>query len=336
MKNAETLKELLSETRKIVIVTHPRPDGDAMGSSLGLASYLNKKGHDVTVVYPTEYPDFFKWMTGSRQALIYTHKKDQSITAMKEAEVIFCLDFNTLSRVAPLTKTLEKCTGRMVLIDHHLQPDTFEFMLHDVKASSTCELIYDFIEIMEEEEPVISKGIAYCLYTGLVTDTGNFQNANTTVKAFKLAAKLLEAGVDVDSIRNKVFSNFKLKRLRFIGNALLNRMQLIRNLDLAYITVTKEDVRTYDLDAGDTEGLVNYPLTIRGVKVAVLLKEHGDVIKLSIRSKGDISVNDFARKYFSGGGHKNAAGGRSEKTLDQTVIELVNHWKKEYSSLASV
>jgi len=337
MKNAETLKNLLSTPKRIAIVTHPRPDGDAMGSSLALSSYLKSKGHNVTVLYPTEFPDFFKWMIGSRDALIYNHHKDQSIKAMKEAEIIFCLDFNMLSRVAPLTKTLEKCTAQMVLIDHHLQPDTFEFMLHDVKASSTCELVYDFMELMEEKEPSLKKGIAYCLYTGLVTDTGNFQNANTTVKAFELAAKLLKAGVDVDSIRDKVFSNFKEKRIRFIGNALLNRMQVIRNLQMAYITVTKEDVRTYDLDAGDTEGLVNYPLTIRGVKVAVLLKEHGDVVKLSIRSKGDISVNDFARKYFSGGGHKNAAGGRSEKSLDQTVIELVNNWKKEYSqNLTSV
>lgn len=330
MKNLNELKELLSSPSKVVIVTHPRPDGDAMGSSLGLAGYLKKAGHEVTVVLPTEFPEYFNWMRGSRKALIYKTDREACDAAIAEASVIFCLDFNLLNRVAPVDKPIENSSAKIVLIDHHLEPDTFEFMLHNVKASSTCELVYDFMEMLEGREPELDSAIAHCLYTGLVTDTGNFQNNNTTARAFELAARLLRAGVDVDFIRDKVFSNFKLKRLRFIGNALLNRMTVLDKWHLAYVTVTKDDVRKYDLDAGDTEGLVNYPLTVRGVKVAVLLKDHGNMIKLSFRSKGDISVNDFARKYFEGGGHRNAAGGRSDKSLEQTIIELVNLWKKEY------
>jgi phosphoesterase RecJ-like protein len=331
MKHIGKIRELLGVPRRIVIVTHPRPDGDAMGSSLGLHNYLSKKGHHSTVILPTEFPDYFKWMKNSRDALIYTRKKEQCKAAMAGAEIVFCLDFNSLPRIAPVDKLFDGITAPVVLIDHHLGPDEFEYMLHSVEASSTCELVYEFLLMLEGEQLKIDRDVAQCLYTGLLTDTGNFQNNNTTIRSFELAAQLLKAGVDINYIREKVFSNFKEKRIRFIGNALVNRMVVMRDLKTAYITVTKEDVRKYDLDAGDTEGLVNYPLTIRGIKVAALVKEHGDVIKLSFRSKGNISVNDFARKYFSGGGHKNAAGGRSEKSLQATLIELVNYWKKEYS-----
>lgn len=331
MNNIADLQEFLSTPRKIVIVTHPRPDGDAMGSSLALHNYLLKAGHRSTVVLPTEFPDYFKWMRNSRDALIYTFKKDQCTKAAAEAEIVFCLDFNSLPRLAPADKIFSGLNVPFVLIDHHLEPDSFDYMFHTVEASSTCELVYDFLMQLEGAAPKIDRHMAHCLYTGLLTDTGNFQNNNTTIRSFELAAILLRAGVDIDYIREKVFSNFKEKRVRFIGNALVNRMVVMRDLKAAYITVTKEDVRKYDLDAGDTEGLVNYPLTIRGIKVAALVKEHGDMIKLSFRSKGDVSVNEFARKYFSGGGHKNAAGGRSDKSLQATLIELVNHWKKEYS-----
>lgn len=334
MEGIEALKEFLSESRKIVIVTHPRPDGDAMGSSLALNRYLEKKGHQSLVILPTEYPDYFKWMAGSKDALIYPFRKDQCITAIETCDIIFCLDFNTLSRVAPVNKYISKRKEEsdipIVLIDHHLQPDTFDYMLHRVKASSTCELIYEFYELMEGSDYKADKKMAECLFTGLVTDTGSFQNNNTTAEAFDLAAKLMRCSIDANSIRDKVFCNFKEKRVRFIGNALVDRMKVIRPMKMAYMWVTKEDVRTYDLDAGDTEGLVNYPLTIRGIQAAVLLKEHGDIIKISFRSKGDLSVNEFARKHFSGGGHKNAAGGRSDKSLDATITEMLLHWKKEF------
>ncbi len=331
MENIEALKNLLNTPRKIVIVTHPRPDGDAMGSSLGLYNYLRSKGHFPTVIFPNEYPDYFRWMKGARKALLYNRQKAEADKVMNAAEIVFCLDFNTLKRIDPIHNVLEPLTVPFVLIDHHLEPDQFDYMLHSTKASSTCELIADFIEMMEGEWPKLNKDIVHCLYTGILTDTGNFQNGATTMRSFDLAAKFMKLGLDLEFIRESVFNNFKEKRIRFLGNALLNRLVVIKSLGIAYISVTKEDVRTYDLDAGDTEGLVNYPLTIRGVKVAVLMKEHGNIIKLSFRSKGDISVNDFARKYFHGGGHKNAAGGRSSKSLQQTIIEITNLWKKEYS-----
>ena len=329
MKNIESLRALLSSPKKITIVTHPRPDGDAMGSSLGLYNFLEIRGHQVSVILPTEYPDYFKWMKGNNQAFVYTHQMDKANEAIRSSELVFCLDFNNLNRIEPLDKVFKELEVPFVLIDHHLQPDTFDYMLHSTGASSSCELVYDLFELLEGEEVKITKDIANCLYTGIVTDTGNFQNSATSVRSFQLAAKFMSEGVKLEFIREKVFNNFREKRLRFLGNALSNRMVVLHPLKAAYITVTKEDVRRYDLDAGDTEGLVNYPLTIKGIKVAVLMKEHGNIVKLSFRSKGDLSVNEFARKHFEGGGHRNAAGGRSKKSLQQTIVELVNLWKKE-------
>ncbi|MEZ5004637.1 MAG: bifunctional oligoribonuclease/PAP phosphatase NrnA [Chitinophagales bacterium] len=333
MKNFDQLKNLLSSPKKIVIVTHPRPDGDAMGSSLGLYNYLRSKGHFPTVILPTEYPDYFRWMRGTRKAILYNRRKEDADAEINQADLVFCLDFNALKRVDPIHNVLEKLDVPFVLIDHHLEPelDEFQFALHSIKSSSTCELVADFIELMEGEWPNLNKDIVHCLYTGLVTDTGNFQNGATTTRSFELAAKFMKLGLDLEFIRENVFNTYKEKRIRFLGNALLNRLVVVQQLKIAYISVTKEDVRTYDLNAGDTEGLVNYPLTIKGIKVAVLLKEHGDIIKLSFRSKDDISVNDFARKYFQGGGHKNAAGGKSSKSLSATIIEITNLWKKEFA-----
>lgn len=331
MQNLEVLKEFLSQRRNIVIITHPRPDGDAMGSSLALYNYLKLNGHYVDVILPTEYPDYFRWMRGARKAFLYNRQKAKSDEVIKAAEIVFCLDFNTLSRVDPIDVVLKTLEVPFVLIDHHLQPDNFDYVLHSTKASSTCELIADFFEMMEGEFPKLNKDIVHCLYTGLIMDTGNFQNGATTARSFELAAKFMKMGLDLEFIRENVFNTYKEKRLRFLGNALLNRMVVVNNLKIAYISVTKEDVRKYDLNAGDTEGLVNYPLTIKGIDVAVLLKEHGNIVKLSFRSKRDISVNDFARKYFNGGGHRNAAGGRSSKTLQQTIIEITNNWKREFA-----
>jgi phosphoesterase RecJ-like protein len=331
MHNIETLKTFLESPKNILIISHPRPDGDAMGSSLGLYNYLKSRKHEVNVIYPNEYPDYYKWMRGCGSTLLYNKNKKEADEIMKTAEIVFCLDFNNLSRVEPMDVVLKSLQVPFVLIDHHLEPDTFDYMFHSLEASSTCELVANFLELLEGKFPHLNKDIAHCLYTGLVTDTGNFQNSATTVRAFELAAKLMQLGVDIQFIQEKVFNTFKEERLRFIGNALLNRMVVMKDLHMSYISVTQEDVREYNLNAGDTEGLVNYPLTIRGIKSAVLLKEHGDIIKLSFRSKGDISMNDFARKYYEGGGHKNAAGGKSTKSLEATKIELVNYWRKEFS-----
>jgi phosphoesterase RecJ-like protein len=332
MVNIEALKSFLDQPKNILIVSHPRPDGDAMGSSLGLYNYLKSRKHEVNVIYPNEYPDYYKWMRGCGSTLLYNKNKKEADQIMLAADIVFCLDFNALSRVEPMDAVLKTLTVPFVLIDHHLEPDTFEYMFHSLEASSTCELVADFLELLEGKFPHLNKDIAHCLYTGLVTDTGNFQNSATTVRAFELAAQLLKLGVDIQFIQEKVFNTFKEERLRFIGNALLNRMVVLKDLNMGYISVTQEDVRQYNLNAGDTEGLVNYPLTIKGIQSAVLLKEHGDIIKLSFRSKGDVSMNDFARKYYEGGGHKNAAGGKSKKSLEATKIELVNYWRKEFSS----
>ena len=274
----EVLKDGLSKPRKIVITTHQKPDGDAMGSSLGLYNYLVEKKHQVTVVTPTDYPSFLNWLPGNDLVISAEQKKVAAEKAIAEADIIFCLDFNALSRIVPIDSFVADSLAYKVLIDHHLEPDDFpDLMFWNTKASSTCELIFDFVHLLEDN-PLISIDTATCLYTGLLTDTGNFSNGATTPKAMRLGADLIE----------KV-----------------------------------------NLQSGDTEGLVNFPLSVKGVRIAALIKEDMSMIKLSFRSKGEINVNEFARQHFNGGGHKNAAGGRSNENLDKTIHRIIDLLKLE-------
>lgn len=322
--NIEVLRDGLSRPRKIVVTTHQKPDGDAMGSSLAMYHYLISKGHQVTVVTPTDYPEFLKWMPGNDKVVIYEQKKMPAEKAVQEADIIFCLDFNALHRIQPIDGLVGDALSYKILIDHHLEPEDFtDLRFWDIKASSTCELTYDFIHLLEET-PDLSIDCCSCLYTGLLTDTGNFTNGATTAKAMKLAAQLLENGIDFMEIQEKLFNNNSESRMRFIGNSLLNRMVIVPEIETAYITVNKEDGRQFNLQPGDTEGLVNYGLGIKGIKLSILIKEEPGIIKLSFRSKGDLNVNEFARQHFNGGGHKNAAGGKSNEKLDVVIKKIVD------------
>lgn len=315
------LKGILATPCNVVITTHQRPDGDAMGSSMALFNYLIKFNHNVTVVTPTDYPEHFKWMNGSSDVLIYPDRKEEAAIAIENSDLIFCLDYNALHRIAPVDIDVTLSEAKKILIDHHLQPDEFDWMLSDTKACSTCELIYRFLHLIDEN-PEIDTNIANCLYTGLLTDTGGFQNAATNKASFQIAGSLLDMGLDMHYVLEQLHGNGTENKLRFLGNSLLNKMTIIYELGLAFIVVDKKDARTYSLQAGDTEGLVNYPLSIKGISIAVLIKEEKDIIKLSFRSIGDISVNDICRDNFEGGGHKNAAGGKTILPPKLAIIKI--------------
>ncbi|MCO5233129.1 MAG: DHH family phosphoesterase [Chitinophagales bacterium] len=329
--NFTSLKELLSQPIQITITTHQKPDGDAMGSSLALYNYLIQFHHRVKVIVPTEFPKYFNWMPGVDEILIYPNSKIEADEWIQSSDLICCLDFNTISRIHPMDEIVKIAQKPILLIDHHLQPDSFQWMFHDIAACSTCELIYRFIHELDEH-PSISELTAQCIYTGILTDTGNFQNGATNRNAFLIVADLLSKGLNIQYIQEQLNQSSTESKLRFLGNALLNKLTVRKDLGIAFIVVDKKDAKTYNLQAGDTEGLVNYPLSIQEINISVLIKEEREITKLSFRSKGDINVNDFARTHFEGGGHKNAAGGKSifpPDWLIKKITELIEKDKKK-------
>lgn len=333
MKNLEGLKTLLFKPKKIFITTHPRPDADALGSSLGLANYLKKYGHDVTVVTPTSYPQFIAWMKGNEEVIIYKGNETIAKQKLDEANIIFCLDFCNLNRIDELGDLIrEKKNIPKVLIDHHIDPEKFaEFELWSSDASATAELIYDFIIQMEDDDK-IDVDIAECIYAGIMTDTGSFRFPATSPKVHLIIAELIKKGVENAKIHRLVYDNNSETRLRFLGHCLSNLLVVRQDLGAAYIAISLNDKKKYNAQLGDTEGIVNYALSIKGIKFATMIKEEEGIVKFSFRSVGDFSVNEFARDNFNGGGHKNAAGGRSDLSFNDTIVkfeELLERYKDE-------
>lgn len=324
MLSFEQVKEFLSSPKKIVITTHHKPDGDAIGSSLALWHYFNKFHHKATVISPTDYPEFLHWMPGHKEVINFEERPNISKELVAEADAVFCLDFNKLHRVNELGEEIEKAGGYKFLIDHHLEPDNFpDYKLWDIKACSTAELIYDFI-LMLGGEKQIDKTIATCIYTGLLTDTDRFRIPTTTPKVHNIAAKLMEAGVEHTKVFEEVYETFGENRLRFFGFCLIDRMEVLKDYKTAIIAVDTDDLKKYRITTGDTEGLVNYPLQIKGIKLAVIIIQRSDHVKLSFRSKGNIDVNTLAKEHFEGGGHKNAAGGKSAVSVAETKEKLIS------------
>lgn len=323
MKNLEGLKSLLFNPQKIFITTHPRPDADALGSSLGLANYLKKYGHDVSVVTPTSYPQFISWMKGNEEVIIYKGNEDQAKQKLDEADLIFCLDFCNLNRIDELGDLIrEKSETPKVLIDHHIDPEDFaEFQLWSSDASATAELIYDFIIQMGDEDK-IDVDIAECIYAGIMTDTGSFRFPATSPKVHLTIAELIKKGVQNAKIHRLVYDNNPETKLRFLGHCLSNLLVVRKDLGAAYIAIPLSDKKKFNAQLGDTEGIVNYALSINGIKFASLIKEEEDMVKFSFRSTGDFSVNEFAKENFNGGGHKNAAGGRSDLSFKETIAKF--------------
>ncbi|MFY0631222.1 MAG: bifunctional oligoribonuclease/PAP phosphatase NrnA [Flavobacteriaceae bacterium] len=323
LKDINELQSYLETPRSIVIIGHRNPDGDAMGSTLGLYHYLKKKGHQPTVVVPNEYPDFLHWLPGSDTTYRFDWQNSQSQRAIKGSDIIFLLDFNALHRVGrDMQNTLEAYPNDFALIDHHQQPDDFKYMYSDTSMCSTCEMVYHFIEIMDDVE-LIDKDIATCLYTGIMTDTGSFRFRSTTSTTHRVIADLIDKGAQNDRIHNNVYDANSYGRLQLLGQALSN-LEVFPEYNTAYITLTEYEKKKHNFKKGDTEGVVNYALSLAGIVMAAIFiedKEQG-IIKISFRSKGSFSVNQFARKHFNGGGHDNAAGGKSELSMEETITKF--------------
>ncbi|MBT8287016.1 MAG: bifunctional oligoribonuclease/PAP phosphatase NrnA [Flavobacteriaceae bacterium] len=330
------LKEQLSRPNKIVIVPHKNPDGDAIGSSLGLWSYLSDMGHDVHVIAPNDYPKFLKWIPGNENVIIYEHKRSEADALIEAADLIFTLDFNALSRTGDMENKLKSVDTPMVLIDHHRQPEDYaRFVYSDPDMCSTSEMVYHFMKKMNALNKLTTQ-IATCLYVGIMTDTGSFRFASTTSTTHRVVADLIDHGAKNSDIHSLVYDNQSYNRLQLLGRA-LNNLKVLPELHTAYIVLSQNDLNQFDFKKGDTEGVVNYALSVEGVNLALIFIEHKqeDIVKISLRSKGGFDVNSFAREHFNGGGHINAAGGRSTLNLHQTIekfIAILPDYKQDLES----
>ncbi|NUM32788.1 MAG: DHH family phosphoesterase [Bacteroidetes bacterium] len=317
---------------KIVITTHHKPDGDALGSSLAMYFYLNSLGHISTVITPTDYPKFLHWMPGNEDVLIFEENKKMCLNLVEQADLIFCLDFNDLLRINELGEPVKNAKAEKVMIDHHLDPvkfDDYRFRSH--LASSTCELVYNFIKKSGDTEKISSQ-IADCIYTGIMTDTGSFKFSGTTSETHRIIADLIDKGAKNTMIHEFVYDTNSLSRLKMMGYILYHKIEIIPELKTVLISLSKEELAEYNIKTGDTEGFVNYGLSIEGIKLSVLIIDRTRLVKISFRSKGDFACNEFAKKHFEGGGHKNAAGGQSSTTLEETIKkfrEIIPLYKKQ-------
>jgi len=329
MKPVNEIFPLLTAPRKVVITTHQKPDPDALGSSLGMYHFLISLGHDVTVISPTNWPTWLNWMQSSNAVIDYELTPDKAQEELNKAEWLFCLDFNTFSRTKNLTQKLYDFKGTKVLIDHHQQPDTgsFHYGISDTAKSSTAEMVYDFI-VQSGHSDKMNTPIAECLYAGVMADTGSFRFASTTASVHHMVAFLKERGLEHSKVHENIYDNFLENRLRFIGHVLMNRMEVYYEYNTALIAISKKDLLRFQIRTGDTEGLVNYPLSIQGIKLAGLVIDRDEERKWSFRSKGGFDTNTFARKYFNGGGHFNASGGKSSDSLEITVEKFKTAMKE--------
>ena len=337
MQAIEQFYPILNQPFKAVITAHQKPDGDAMGSTLGLYHFLKQLGHEVTVISPTNWAQFLDWMPGVEQVIDFEANKNEASEIVAAADYVFCLDFNILHRTKHLEPIIRDSKALKILIDHHQQPDTpsFAYGISDVKMSSTCEMIYDFI-VQSGHSNLINIDIATCLYTGLMTDTGSFRFPSTTASVHKIVAHLKELGLQHAKIHENIYDNSTEGRLKFMGNAFLNRMTVLPEFKTAVMAIPKSDIYKFELKTGDTEGLVNYLLSIEGIKFAAILIDREEERKWSFRSKGNFDVNIFARTHFEGGGHANAAGGRSSKSLDETFNDfknIIENYKSQLTQL---
>lgn len=333
MQNIDLLKSKLSQPSKIVITTHVKPDADALGSSLGMANYLIKKGHTVEVITPSEYPKFLHWMKGNDEVKIFDSENPQpTVDAMNGADIIMTLDFSVLSRINEMGEIVREAKAFKVNIDHHLEPEDFaDFTLWNTGAAATCELCYELIVALGDEKE-IDPAIADCLYAGIMTDTGGFRHPNTTQNVHEVVAKLIGHGANNSRVSKQVYDQNSENRLRFLGYALSQNLKVLRDYRVAYFALSEKELSAYNSQTGDTEGLVNYALSIEGITLAVLFKESDGGVKMSFRSVGEFPANEIASKYFNGGGHRNAAGGRIDGSLDQTLekfLEIIELYKPQ-------
>ncbi len=318
------IRTVLAVPNKIVITAHTNPDGDAIGSSLALCLILEKLGHNVDVVVANSFPNFLNWMPSIDRILIHESQTAVVKQTFEQAEIIFCLDYNTIARSGSIKDLLFNSKAIFILIDHHQEPELqpFTYYFSDTSISSTSEMVYQLICSLGAKE-LIDKDIASCLFTGIMTDTGSFSHGIANASTFYAVADLIEAGLIAAEVHKKVYHSMTESRFRLMGFSINDRLQIIEKYNTAIIVLTKTDLLNFDYQIGDTEGFVNLPLSIDSIKLSILITEKKDHIHLSLRSKGTFSVNDMARKHFNGGGHINAAGGRIYASLQQSIDDII-------------
>ncbi len=317
------LLQLLEKADSIVITNHKNPDGDAMGSALALHHFLKATGYQSQVIVPNDYPEFLKWLPGTDDVLIYEGNQQQADLMIESADLIFSLDYNNLNRTGEMEEVLSQCEAPKVLIDHHRDPDDFaELEFSDITSCATAQLIYDLIDALNQLSE-LSTDCATCIYTGIVTDTGSFRYPSTTARTHEVAAHLLALGVENGLVHRNLFDNKTENVLKMRGHVLSNNLVVLNEYKTAYITMSRAELDRFNSQSGDTEGLVNEALSIKGMVMAIFLKEDYNLVKISFRSVGDFPVNELSSKHFSGGGHRNAAGGSSKEPMKQTIDRLL-------------
>jgi len=332
MHNIFEFKQLLSTPKQIVLTIHTNPDADALGSALGFAPILEKKGHKVTVVSPNTFPDFLKWMKGNEKVLVFDKQEEECKKVIDSADLVFSMDYSALKRVGRVDAEIEKSSAVKVIIDHHREPEGYaHYMKWSTEAGATGELVFDLLTDLGWSN-LLDKDTGECLYAGIMTDTGGFRHPNTTQHIHEIVAKLIGIGVDASRVSKLVYDSNSIDRIKLLGFALSERLTILTEYNVAYIQLSKKDLVLHNAQKGDTEGLVNYALSIKGIVMAVLFKESDGIVKMSFRSIGPFSVNDFARKNFDGGGHTNAAGGVSKELGVSEVIEKFENLLPKYKS----
>ncbi|MCK5535729.1 MAG: bifunctional oligoribonuclease/PAP phosphatase NrnA [Bacteroidales bacterium] len=317
------LQQLFSKKQKIALIIHCNPDGDAIGSALALKHYFENSGHVATVISPNDYSDSFKWMPNIEKTLIFETQKDEVLKTIDESDIIFGVDFNDWARTNKLSNVIEKLSKIKIVIDHHPSPSpnlNADYLYSCTKVSSAAEIVYEFMLCLGISK--LNTVIASCIFTGVMTDTGNFSYNDSNPRTYSIISELADYGVDKEKIRRSLFQVFTFNRMRLKGYALNQKMNFFPEFHTAYIWLTQKDLEQFNFKLGDTEGFVNLPLSIKEVYFSVLFIEKDNKIKMSLRSKGNFDVNLFARKNFDGGGHLNAAGGRSFKSMEKTLAKF--------------
>lgn len=325
-----SVAELLAQVGKnVVVIPHDYPDGDAMGSAIGLGEILKNSGHRVTIISPNDYPGFLKWFSSDLQVMVAEYQKKEAKKAIENADILFCVDFNEARRAGSLEKRIIHFDKIKILIDHHPNPVPFcDYTISEPSYSSTAELIYDVINCLGMKR-FITPNAAEALYTGIMTDTGSFSHNISNPNTFKVISELMQYGLRTDKIQSNIYHNFSACRMELLGYCLHKKMEVFPEFRSAFISLTREELKQFNFEPGDTEGFVNYPLSIKNIVFSALFIEKEGFVKASFRSKGSFPANEFSRTHFGGGGHLNAAGGESKLPLTET-LELFRQLLHQY------
>ncbi len=327
----QEIKNLISNAQSICILIHYNPDGDAVGSALALYHFFLQHQLTVHIIAPNNYPDFLHWLPGNKAVIDFNKQQTEAINIIAKSDILLGVDFNEISRIKKLQNYWQESTAKKIIIDHHPNPqDNADFIISDTSVSSAAELVYHFMEYYNKN--AINKTIAQCIYTGIMCDTGNFNFNSSNPQTFRLVADLLTFGINKDYIFDCVYHNFSENRMRLLGYCLSKKLVVLPEYRTAYLSINLKEQQTYHFRRGDSEGLVNYPLSIKNIVFSVLFFQTDKEVRISFRSKGNFNVNCLARKYFNGGGHENAAGGNSGLNMEATIryfTDTIQHYKNE-------